>query len=48
LFRAPVQSQYGLGIGLYHAARQAAESGYFLILDENSKGAVSFRLAPVS
>ena len=48
LFRAPVQSHYGLGIGLYHAARQAAESGYFLILDENSKGAVSFRLAPVS
>lgn len=48
LFRAPVQSQYGLGIGLYHAARQAAESGYFLILDENSKGAVSFRLAQVS
>ncbi|MBP5998063.1 MAG: hypothetical protein KA535_08935 [Azonexus sp.] len=46
LFRAPVASEYGLGIGLYHAARQAEETGYVLSLAENRPGAVNFTLAP--
>ena len=46
LLRAPVPSASGLGIGLYHAARQAEESGYALCLAENRPGAVSFTLAP--
>lgn len=46
LFRAPVPSEYGLGIGLYHAARQAGETGYALSLSENVTGAVAFTLAP--
>ena len=46
LFRAPVESAYGLGIGLYHAARQAAETGYRLDLAENRPGSVVFTLAP--
>jgi sensor histidine kinase regulating citrate/malate metabolism len=46
LFRNPLQSEFGLGIGLYHAARQAEESGYALQLVENQPGAVIFRLAP--
>ena len=46
LFRAPVASEYGLGIGLYHAARQAAETGYRLDLAENRPGSVVFTLAP--
>ncbi|HQU79812.1 MAG TPA: hypothetical protein PLU47_10115 [Azonexus sp.] len=48
LFRAPVASEYGLGIGLYHAARQAEETGYVLSLAENLPGAVRFTLAPRS
>jgi signal transduction histidine kinase len=46
LFRYPLQSEFGLGIGLYHAARQAEQSGYALQLVENQPGAVIFRLAP--
>jgi len=46
LFRAPVPSEHGLGIGLYHAARQAEETGYVLSLAENLPGAVSFTLTP--
>ena len=46
LFLAPIQSEYGLGIGLYHAAKQAGEAGYFLSLTENTNGAVCFTLAP--
>ena len=46
LFRTPVQSAYGLGIGLYHAARQADETGYRLDLAENRPGSVVFTLAP--
>jgi sensor histidine kinase regulating citrate/malate metabolism len=45
LFREPVQSEFGLGIGLYHAAKQAEEAGYLLNLAENRPGAVAFRLA---
>ena len=44
LFRAPVKSEFGLGIGLYHAAKQAEEAGYRLSLAENRPGAVVFRL----
>ena len=46
LFRTPVQSAHGLGIGLYHAARQAGETGYRLDLAENRPGSVVFTLAP--
>ncbi|MBL8418024.1 MAG: hypothetical protein JNN31_07275 [Dechloromonas sp.] len=46
LLRAPVQSEFGMGIGLYHAAKQAEESGYALKLAENKAGAVTFTLAP--
>jgi C4-dicarboxylate-specific signal transduction histidine kinase len=45
LFREPVQSEFGLGIGLYHAAKQAEEAGYLLKLAENRPGSVAFRLA---
>jgi len=45
LFREPVVSEDGLGIGLYHAARQATAAGYELRLEENRTGAVSFTLA---
>lgn len=48
LFRAPTDSATGLGIGLYHAAQQAAEAGYRLELAENRAGTVRFRLAPAS
>ncbi len=46
VLREPVNSEDGLGIGLYHAARQAAAAGYVLELAENRAGRVSFRLAP--
>jgi signal transduction histidine kinase len=44
LFSEPVQSESGLGIGLYHAAKQAEEAGYRLTLAENRPGAVKFSL----
>ncbi len=44
LLHAPITSEDGLGIGLYHAAQQAAANGYQLKLKENSPGAVSFKL----
>ena len=44
LFRAPVASENGLGIGLYHAAQQAAELGHALRLVENRPGSVCFEL----
>jgi signal transduction histidine kinase len=44
LFDAPVASESGLGIGLYHAALQAAELGFRLRLAENRPGAVRFEL----
>ena len=46
LFDAPVPSQTGLGIGLYQAARQAAQHGYRLALAINEPGRVRFELAP--
>lgn len=44
LFKKHVRSENGLGIGLYHAARQARQAGYSLSLAENRDGAVRFRL----
>ena len=44
LLRAPVRSSAGLGIGLYHAARQAEANGYALSLSENRDGSVCFAL----
>jgi len=46
LLRSPVHSEFGMGIGLYHAAKQAEESGYELKLEENRAGAVTFTLTP--
>ncbi len=48
LFREPVDSSNGLGIGLYHAARQADDCGYALMLASNRDGDVTFRLLPRS
>lgn len=45
LLTAPVRSQRGLGVGLYQAARQAAELGYALRLAANLPGKVCFELA---
>lgn len=42
----PVSSNDGLGIGLYHAARQAEGLGYRLVLAENRTGQVLFILSP--
>jgi hypothetical protein len=44
LFRAPVASGSGLGIGLYQAARQAEAQGYRLALEKNEDGQVCFAL----
>jgi hypothetical protein len=45
ILREPVDSEDGLGIGLYHAARQAEAAGYRLELTENQPGRVAFRLS---
>lgn len=44
LFLSPVASDFGLGVGLYQAARQAARSGFRLELIDNQPGRVTFRL----
>ena len=44
LFHGPVRSRTGLGIGLYQAARQAAQLGYRLRLASNTVGEVCFEL----
>ncbi|MBS1184883.1 MAG: hypothetical protein H6R09_484 [Proteobacteria bacterium] len=44
LFLSPVASDFGLGVGLYQAARQAARVGYRLELPDNQAGRVSFCL----
>jgi hypothetical protein len=46
LFRSPVQSNSGLGVGLYQAARFAREQGYELQLTDNRPGEVCFSLTP--
>lgn len=45
LFRNHVRSENGLGIGLYHAAKQSRQAGLTLSLAENRDGDVRFRLA---
>lgn len=45
LFKKHVRSENGLGIGLYHAARQAKQAGYSLVLAENHDGNVRFTLS---
>jgi signal transduction histidine kinase len=44
LFKAHTDSASGLGVGLYHAAQQAAQAGYQLSLVDNRHGEVRFRL----
>jgi len=44
LFAGPVPSEWGLGVGLYQAARQAEQTGYQLELAENKDGQVCFVL----
>jgi len=44
LFEAPVASQSGLGVGLYHSSRQAAQLEYRLALAANEPGKVCFVL----
>jgi signal transduction histidine kinase len=44
ILREPMDSESGLGIGLYQAARLAESLGYVLELDSNRDGAVSFVL----
>jgi C4-dicarboxylate-specific signal transduction histidine kinase len=48
LFLGPVNSDFGLGVGLYQAARQASQFGYELKLEENLPGRVRFNLASVA
>ncbi len=45
LFKAPVNSRHGLGIGLYQAAVQAEQLGYRLRLQENGEQGVRFELS---
>ena len=45
LFREPIEREGGLGIGLYHAARQATLAGYRVELTHNRAGYVCFTLA---
>ena len=44
LLHAPLASESGLGIGLYHAARQAESCGHELRLACNEPGKVCFEL----
>jgi signal transduction histidine kinase len=44
LLRGPVDSQAGLGIGLFQAARQAESAGFSLSLEHNRDGEVRFAL----
>lgn len=46
LFNSPVQSNSGLGVGLYQTARFAREQGFELELSTNRAGQVCFSLAP--
>lgn len=46
LFSSPVQSNSGLGVGLYQAARFGREQGFRLELEDNRSGSVCFVLRP--
>jgi hypothetical protein len=48
LFKGPVHSDNGLGMGLYQVARQAGEVGFALQLARNERGCVRFVLAQAS
>lgn len=45
LFKVPVASRSGLGIGLYQAANHAQQHGYILSLATNEEGYVCFELS---
>jgi hypothetical protein len=45
LFNSPVQSNSGLGVGMYQVARFAREQGYEVALSSNQPGRVCFTLA---
>jgi signal transduction histidine kinase len=45
LFHEPIEGSGGLGIGLYHVARQASAARYRAELAENRAGGVCFRLS---
>ena len=45
LFLEPIERGAGLGIGLYHVARQARDAGYRVELASNRDGEVCFRLS---
>jgi signal transduction histidine kinase len=45
LFKKQITSENGLGIGLYHAGKQAQQGGYLLSLTENRDSAVRFRIS---
>jgi hypothetical protein len=47
MFKSILPSHTGLGIGLYHAARQAEFLHYDLQLVNNEDGAVQFLLSPM-
>ncbi|MGH8864524.1 MAG: ATP-binding protein [Burkholderiales bacterium] len=47
LFNSPVQSNSGLGVGLYQVARFAREHGYQIALSTNRVGQVCFSLSPL-
>lgn len=44
VLREPIERGSGLGIGLFHVARQAGQAGYTIALAENRDGAVCFAL----
>jgi signal transduction histidine kinase len=48
LFRGPVPSETGMGIGLYQTARLLEHGGFVLRLAANEPGRVCFRLAPMA
>lgn len=48
LFKSHISSKSGLGVGLYHAAHQAAQAGYKLSLVNNTNGDVRFRLETIA
>ena len=46
LFKSPLNSETGLGIGLFHLSRQAEECGFEAVLEENCPGRIVFALRP--
>lgn len=47
LFKKHISSENGLGVGLYHAAKQAENAGYRLSLIKNVDGEVRFRVEKI-